>query len=91
MTHKLANRLIDGFSSLPLKPPNVPAMFLDAISVPAAATKCLATLPDAVPAVAGAAGCSCEALAMLLDGCFCCWLEPQNASTTLPDAVSVDA
>ena len=63
MTHKLANRLVagfwqpltSGFSSLLLKPQNAPAMFLGAISVHVASTKCLATLPDAVPADAGAA------------------------------------
>ena len=63
MTRKFENSLIVFFwqlltskiSSLLLKPQNAPAMFLDAISVHAAATKCLATLPDAVAAVARAA------------------------------------
>ena len=70
MTHKLANRLIDGswqlltfdFSSLLVKQQNVPAMFQDAVSIPAGATR-----SHAVPAVAGAAECSCKALAQLLD------------------------
>ena len=75
MTRKFENSLIAGFwqlltskiSSLLLKPQDAPAMFLDAISVPPGATECHKTLQDTVLAVAGAAECSCKALAMLLD------------------------